>query len=284
MNNKQYEMKYEYSIFIYSDYRQFLKDYYKEQKEKNPSFSYRYLSSRAGIGSPSFYKQVMEAERNLTRTTITKTIVALGLEDREAEFFEQLVYFNQAKTIKEKNYYCDKLQALQRVRKVGKINEDQYQYFSQWYHPVMRELVCLDGFTGDYEKLGRSLTPAITASQAEHSVKMMLNLGFLKKKGNRFEQTEPVVSTGPGITSHLIVKYQMAMLRMALESFDRVGGKKEKLMSTLTLSLSEASLDLVRKRTREFRAQLLEIARSDRKANRVYHYNLNLFSLSKDES
>ncbi len=59
-------------IYEYSDYRQYLKDYYERNKAYNASFSYMYLAQKARINSPSFFKSVMDGKRNLTSGTIVK--------------------------------------------------------------------------------------------------------------------------------------------------------------------------------------------------------------------
>ena len=169
-------------IFDYSDYRQYLKDYYETNKSRNSAFSYRYLAMRAGINSAPFFKWIMEGKRNLTKSTILKTCIALKLKDREAEYFENLVFFNQAKLIKEKNIFFDKLIALQKVRSVKKIEPDQYDYFSQWYHCAVRELAVFPDFKNDFNWLAKKLNPPITAEQAKHSVNLLYAWDFLKRR------------------------------------------------------------------------------------------------------
>src|SRR4051794_5482246 len=36
-------------LFAYTDYREFLKDYYEEQKAKDPKFSHRYFTMKVGF-------------------------------------------------------------------------------------------------------------------------------------------------------------------------------------------------------------------------------------------
>jgi uncharacterized protein (TIGR02147 family) len=166
------------SIFDYSDYRQFLKEYYESHKALNPAFSYRYLAQKAGVNSAPFFKFILEGKRNLTKATILKTCIALKLNDREAEYFENLVFFNQAKTVAEKNHFFARLVEKQRHRNVAKIKEHQLEYFSEWYHCIVRELVCLQDFNDDYARLARRLFPVITPREAEKSVRFCWNSGF----------------------------------------------------------------------------------------------------------
>lgn len=267
------------SIFDYSDYRLFLKDYYESHKAVNPSFSYRYLSQKAGINSAPFYKFIIEGKRNLTKVTVLKTCAALRLKDREAEYFENLVFFNQAKTIVEKNHFFELLVEKQRHRSVAKIQENQYSYFSEWYHCVVRELACMVDFKEDFARLAGSVVPAITPREAEKSVKLLLNLGFLKKDAGRYYQTEPIVSTGYGLASHQILNFQIMMLRKAIESFDRCK-QNERLTSATTLAVSRETYVKMVEKLRTVRNEFLELARGDAEADTVYELTVNFFPLA----
>ena len=55
--------------------------------------SYRYLAEKADINSAPFFKFVIEGKRNLTKSTLLEICAALGLEDKEAEYFEHLISF-----------------------------------------------------------------------------------------------------------------------------------------------------------------------------------------------
>jgi len=89
-------------IFKYNRLRAFLAEFYQGKRKRPGFFSYRYFADRAGIKSPVFLKQVIDGERNLTRTMIEKFIHALNLNKKESVFFKNLVLFNQAKEAHEK--------------------------------------------------------------------------------------------------------------------------------------------------------------------------------------
>ena len=74
----------------------------------------------------------------------------MHLTKSEADFFENLVFFNQAKTIQEKNYCFDRLIEKQKLRNVKKIKQEQYEYFSAWYHCIIREAVAVADFGDDF--------------------------------------------------------------------------------------------------------------------------------------
>ncbi len=268
------------SIFDYSDYRQFIKDYYAGHKTLNPSFSFRYLAQKAGINSAPFFKFIIEGKRNLTKATLLKTCVALKLNDREAEYFEDLVFFNQAKSVKEKNHFFAKLISQQKQKNVKKILEHQYAYFTEWYHCVLRELVCLKDFKNDYVKLAKTISPPITAKQAGDSIKLLLQLGLIKIVDGRYVQTDSVISTGNSIMAHQVINFQINMLHKAIEVFNRCA-VDERLTSATTFSISAKTYALFVEKLRKMRSELLEMSRQDEAPDTIYELTMNLFPLSQ---
>jgi uncharacterized protein (TIGR02147 family) len=267
-------------IFSYTDYRLYLEDYYKSHKAVNSAFSYRYLAQKAGVNSSAFFKFIIEGKRNLTKQTILKIAAALKLNENEREYFENLVFFNQAKTIKEKDYFFVRLVQHKKLKKVSRIGEEYYEYFSAWYHCVVRELLVMVDVKEDWEQLGRLVKPRISAKQAKQSVDLLLKLGFLKKNGDRYEQTEPLLSTGYGINAHQIIKFQIEMLKNAIAAFDN-SGERQRLTSSTTLGISSELYTQFISMVREFRLQLMEMARNDKNSTVVYQFNLNLFPVSE---
>ena len=102
-------------IFEYIDYRQYLKDYYNESKATMTYFSYRFFAQRAGLNSPILLKLVFDGKRNLSRKSTEKFIKGLNLKEKEAVYFSNLVRFNQAKVVGEKQVYYRVLRSMARM-------------------------------------------------------------------------------------------------------------------------------------------------------------------------
>ncbi|MCD6024624.1 MAG: hypothetical protein K0Q91_1540 [Fibrobacteria bacterium] len=268
------------NLLSYSDYRQYLRDYYEVHKAANADFSFRYLSLRAGINSSAFYKYVIDGKRNLTKGSLLKTCAALNLKDREAEYFENLVFFNQAKTLQEKNLFFDRLTKLRGQYETRRVEREQYAYYSEWHHAAVREMMACMVFNGDYEDLGRRLAPPISAAKARESVALLNKLGLARKDAQgRWTPSDPVLVTGGVRGVKEIEDFQLRMLMLASEAFVRFP-VEQRFMSSTTFSVSEDTLNLFKRRILELKSELLEFARKDAAADRVYQLSLNLFPLS----
>jgi uncharacterized protein (TIGR02147 family) len=268
-------------VFDYSDYRKFLSDYQQMKNALTPAFSFRYYAKKAGINSSSFYPQIIRGNRNLTKNTIIKTCIAFNLSDQQAEYFENLVFFNQAKTIKEKNFYFDRLIQKQKFRNVKKINEEQFEYFSAWYHCIIREAVAIVNFNDDYDRLARFLHPAVTAEEAKRSVQLLLHLGFLKKNGDRYVQSEPLLAT-EGSTDfeiHRLTNFQISMLKMAIEAYDRWKQDK-RLTSATAFGFSSQNYPKFVEILRDCRLRMMKLAMEDEYPDQVYMLSMNFFPMT----
>ncbi|MDB5051097.1 MAG: hypothetical protein JWO30_4168 [Fibrobacteres bacterium] len=268
-------------IYSYSSFRQYLKDQYEKCKSTGGSgFTYRSLSAKAGINSSAFFKFVIDGKRNLTAQSILKTCIAFNIKGREAEYFEQLVFFNQAKTMEEKDLVLSKLIALQRHKNIPRIKNNQLNFFHEWYHCVIRELVTMADFSNDWMRLGQMLSPPITSEMAEKSVKVLLELGFLKKENGRYVQIDPVMTTGHGSQDFQVIRHQIRMMQMSIEAYERCRAQ-ERMTSTTTMGVSQDAFELIVDKIRDFRDGLAEIVGHDRHPERVYQLNISMIPVSQ---
>ncbi|HON10106.1 MAG: TIGR02147 family protein [Fibrobacter sp.] len=268
------------NIFEYQDFRKYLEAYYQEKKAVSKSFSYRSLSKAAG-SAPSFLYHVIEGKRNLTKNSLTKLSNALGHSRRESDYFENLVFFNQAKTIAEKTHYYNRIIEVRKPSNIKVVDRDRFEYYKNWYHSVIREVVSIYDFQDDYGKLGAFLIPSITAKQAKESVRLLEKLHFIKKdKSGRYIQVDKNLEARPSLPdSFMFEKFQMEMLEVALKAYNRIS-IYERMSSSTTFSISRETFELFKLKAREFRRELAEIARIDTSEDRVYQLTMNLFPVS----
>ena len=103
------------SIFEYDNYRTYLKDVYEFHKKSNKKYSYRYFARMAGFQSSNFMMLVIDGKRNLALPSIEMFAKALKLNKEDADYFRNLVLFNQAGTFEEKDAYALELLKSARV-------------------------------------------------------------------------------------------------------------------------------------------------------------------------
>jgi uncharacterized protein (TIGR02147 family) len=268
------------SIYDYSDFRDYMKDALAFEKTRNPSFSHRYLAQKLGLSTPNLILLVIQGKRNLTPTVRFKLSSFLKHTKKEALYFERMVSFQQAKTHDERAMHYASMLELKRKIKAAPIERQQYEYYNNWYNPVVRELICAPDFKGDYKTLAKKLSPPISPEQVKRSVDLLLDLGLIKKDGKRFIQMDPLVSTGPVVDSIAVAGFHRKTALLAAESFDR-HTRQERTITSCTVSLCEEHFQMLKKESADLRKRALELAVEPDSANRVYQLNIHLFPVSK---
>lgn len=268
------------TIFEYLDYRLYLNDYYLEKK-KISKFSFREFSRMAGFTSPVFIKLVIEGKSNISNSSVGKLSKALGLVKTERSYFENLVMFDQAKNIDEKMKYLEKLKKSTSAIKSYVLTDEHFEYFSQWYHAVVLELLNTMEFRGDYGKLANTIHPPIKVAEVEQSIQLLKRLGLAEEGENgALRVTRQFVSTAGISMQALAVKNtQRKMAHLAADAIDSTL-PRERDISGVSVGISQEGFNKAREELARCRERLLEIAAEDKLSNRVFRVNLHLFPLS----
>jgi uncharacterized protein (TIGR02147 family) len=266
-------------VYQYLDYRKLLKDLYQERKALNVNFSYRYISLKTGIRSSGYFANILSGKSNISLQLVLKLAHLFGMKRPEAEYFELLVLFNQAKTHDEKNHLFDRILKLKKS-KVKTLLPEYHEYFGNWYYVVIREMLDFHPFAGDFDELAKRVSPPISAKEAERAIEVLERLGLIRKNGKGvYERMDALVSTGEEVQSTSIVNFQKQTLDLAKRSFD-LHPKELRDISTLTVSISQKNLQRIKDRIRNVRREILELAKADPFTDTVYQLEFLAFPVT----
>lgn len=269
-------------LFAYTDYRKFLKDYYEEQKAKDAKFSHRYFTMKVGFSSSGYFSDVLSGKKNLSGAFMIKFAKALKFSREEEEFFLNLVSFNQAKTLDEKNRFYEKMMTTGKVKK-DVLEPDKYEYFSKWHYAAVREILHYMPFKDDYKALGKALDPPITAKDARKAIGLLETLGFIFRDGEGYwRPATGNLTTGGNFNALNVANFHHNTLELAIRALDAFPGELRGF-STLTLPLTEDKIRKAKLAIKNLRMYLLALAENGTKADRVYQFNFQLFPVTRIE-
>jgi uncharacterized protein (TIGR02147 family) len=269
-------------LFAYTDYRKFLKDHYEEQKAKDAKFSHRYFTMKVGFSSSGYFSDVLSGKKNLSGAFMLKFAKALKLSKEEEEYFLNLISFNQAKTLEEKNRYYEKMMTSGKV-KVSVLEPDKYEYFSKWHYAAVREVLHYLPFKGDYKALAKNLDPPIALKDARKAIELLAGLGFISKNEEGYWRPAAAnISTGGGFNGLNVANFHRNTLELAIRALDAFP-PEQKGFSTLTLPLTGDKIRKAKLAIKNLRMYLLALAENGTKADRVYQFNFQLFPVTKIE-
>jgi len=267
------------NLFEYLNYREFLKDAYEERHASDWRFSHRFIAEKADFDA-SMFNKILQGKRNLTARLVSVFADIFCRDDREKQYFADMVAFNQAKNHSESRQYLEKLVATKEC-KVENVARDQFEYFDHWYHAVIRELVTFYPYVGDDAALGLMVRPPITASQVKSSIALLERLSMIRKNPETgfYEQTQGLISSGSESYSTAVNSYIQQNLDVATSAMDRFG-REERSLSTLAFGCDEATYDELVEMVRRFRREVLAKVDQCQKPNRVFQLGMQLFPLS----
>lgn len=268
-------------ILQYLDYRDFIRDYCAHRKTGDPDFSQRNFARKAGLplSSSSLLPAIMKGRRNLSPSLRIKFGKAMGLGEREYRYFDLLVQFNQAKGMTEKNHFFAQLSKF-RSSRAHIVGGAQYRFFSKWYFSAVWNFFGIEQKQKHPALIASRIFPPITPAQAEESIRLLLELGLIKRTASGYAVTDKHLYTEKDVQAMAARQHMQELTGMAMQVFESVPADQRQY-NALMFSISGEGFQAVKDRIRSFQEELREIIDKDGKEDRIYTLTMQLFPNSQ---
>lgn len=266
------------SLFEFADFRKFLEDYQGRRQALDKSFTRSKFCKELGLpNTRSFFNDIIKGSRPLSKTYVERFILALNMNEEEAQYFRVLVDFNQSELPRERELLFDQLVSLNRTPSRF-VSPDEYEFYRQWHHTTVFSLLDVLDFTDDYQGLAKRIFPAITAAQARESVALLGKLGLIRRTEDGFwKPTAKTLDSGSYVQNELVRQYQLQCLELSKRAM-LLDHRAARNFSTVTLSVSKAGCELIEKKLQKFKSEARSIAHREAvPADRVYQLNIQYF-------
>lgn len=278
------------SIYTYTDYREFIRDTYNHLKSTE-GVTLRDFARKAGFNTHTFLVNVIENKRSLTTDSASKVARGLGLKPEHRTYLELMVRFGNAKTVDEKNDVYEQMCASMPRSEIRKIGSDYFEIFRNAYVLTIRELVALPDFQNDPKWIARKIHPHITPAQAARALQTLLDARLLEQgKRGKLEQATADLTTGAEVKSLAVSLYHKQLLGLAETSIDETSAKNRDI-SSLTVNISKSEFDFIKRRTADFRMEILNFLKKKRedktaafpeeRLRAIYYLNMQLFNATE---
>jgi uncharacterized protein (TIGR02147 family) len=269
------------TIYSYTNYRTFLKDFFSLKKESNPHFSFQVFANKAGIKARDHILRVMNGQSNLSYEGCIKFASAMDLSEKEVDYFVNMVLFNQAKNHDEQLSYFNKMSQICNATPAQRLRQDQYNYFAEWYYSALRSFLPLYNFNNNYGMIGKYLDPPISALQVRKAIDLLCEMGLLTVDENgNYKVAAASLTAGDEVASMAINSFHRQSLELAIRSISKTPADQRDI-SGVTMSVSQKGFDKIKSEIQAFRKKIMSIAENDTEEDRVVQFNMQLFPLSK---
>ena len=271
------------NIFEYKDYREFLRDYYNEQKRRNKGYSYRLFARHAALASPNYLKLVIEGTRRITDKSLPHFVKGLKLNDNEEQYFRAMVNYQESTDEDDRQTSLADIKKLaaKNQMQVLELSEARNEILKSWHHWAVREMVLLADFSDNPQWISEKLRGLISVEQAKESMELLLRLRFIIREAGKYVLSEPLISTSDEVLSPLLqnLHWQFSDLAMQTMATQPVSVRE---MSGLTLAVPKSSVAEIKAAIKKFRRELNQTFSTEGKNEVVYHLAVHFFPLTSD--
>lgn len=265
-------------IYQFTHFRKYLEEYQAARAQQEPGFTRTEICNLLGMEkSRSYFADVLRGKKVSPRM-VAKFIEILGLEKKEAKYFETMVQVDQAKNDTIRKAAMEDL-LRQHPNPQHIINTDAYEYYNHWYHSALFAILDAMDVGDDMAPVQKRIFPKVPLGKLCDSLELLQRLGLARKNENGFwKPTRESISSGPYNNAELIKQYQLQCFELSKQALI-TPPKSPTVMSTMTFSISSEAYKELEAAVQEFKAKARRIIGEDKaKADSVYQLNLHLFS------
>ncbi len=256
-------------VYSYFDYRLFLRERQVWLKSREPSFTLEYVAEQLGIRSRGHVSLILNGGRNIPEKRIGEVAEVFGLAGQEREFFFHLVQYQQEDSFARKKESLDRMVALMLLED-RRLVPSQYRLCEEWHTPVILEIL-----------LARCVRFGLTGAQAKEAVQVLSDIGLVKLNEKGFwKPTDKVVTFGDRWKDPAVRNFQAHSLMAAREALVSVD-PAERDISTMVVSMSEATVGRIKDVLHFARQEVLALVKADQGSEKVYQLSLALFPVSQ---
>jgi uncharacterized protein (TIGR02147 family) len=207
--------------FEYSDYRDFLYDWFWATKGVNKKLSFRFISMQLGLSSPNHFHLVVHKKRHLSQATFQKILRLVKPSTRERQFLKLLFSRDLEADPGKRAQLDEELELLRNQNGTRDLKDAQYQVVSNalaWY--IKTGAIFFDRMTAaEIEKtIEKASNFPLRPGQVQYALDTLKASGFATLDGDFFVFDLDNVSTKWDLDRREIKSHHANNLRLALQS------------------------------------------------------------------
>ncbi len=272
-------------VTTYLDYRDYLAAVYEHAKANLNPYSYLIFAEDLGFSAINMLRLVITRKRALSTKSAQTIVKALGLTKSDRKYFLALVAHAHARGAAGRDTAYRKMLEAKQDSIVSFQDRNQMEYYSAWYHPVVYEMLRLEGLKKDPGSLATALYPSLNAEKVQRSLALLESIGLVTidraSGAARRRENSPMLMPTDATAGHLSIgNFHLAMLDAAKEALLTVP-QEERDFNALTVCLSDDGFKRLKARLRAACAEVMALESAEPSRSKVTQVNIQMFALTK---
>lgn len=261
------------TVTSYLDYRSYLQDLYERAKAATSPYSYLHFAEDLGFSPTNMIRLVIARKRLLADKSAATIVKTLSLRKTDRRYFLAMVKHSNARgPHSREKHFAEMLEAKQEAIAASP-DSQRMIFFSEWYYPVVREMLRLETGSKDPAALSARLYPSVSAEKIKAAIELVAAV----------TDAGPILLPEDATAGELaITQYHQAMLDVAKESVVKVP-HADRDFNAVTLSVSAKTFQKIRELARAFCAAGMALESEPQPREHAIQLNLQLFKLTKPE-
>ena len=273
----------EIPLFDYVEYRDVLHTMFQIVKGSMNGGSWLDLAEILGFSRTNALWLAAERRRKLTDLTSKRICDHLGWQGETRRYWILMVLANNERDGAKRESLMNRLMELKKQSLGDGPDALAMEYFSEWYHPIIRELARIRTLTTEPESTMKELLPQLLPAEAKSSLDLLQRLGLVtidKESGNVMYSGENILPSRR-VSRHASIRFHHAMMELAKEAIVSVR-KDRKEFNGLTLGLSTQGVEEAKRIIQKACADVMALESNDEKGQHLYQMNVQLFPFTHD--
>ncbi len=266
----------------YLSHRDYLKALYLMRKADDETYSYLKFADDLGFSLTNTIRLVIVGKRPLTSKAAEKIALALDLHGPDRRYWLTLVKYSNARVPADRDRFLELLMGYKQQAKPSELGAELAEYFSEWFHPVIREMTALTDFSGDPEWIKEKLLFPLRLEQIKKSLALLAELGVIRYDQGlgRYVRSAQAVATESEVDSLAIVAFHQNMIQIGAQAITSVDeGQRD--IRAVTVSLPRTAIHILKGKIEELVAAVAAMEDPEQSGEQVMQLNVQLFPFTK---
>ena len=269
-------------VLDFVSYRGYLADVFKCCRDFDAKYSYRKFSEDLGFSKTNALLRIVNGERNLGEKGISSICEALGLKKLKRQFFAALVKFENAREMEQREKSLLKLKSVRQKAIEDEGGRKSLEFFGEWYHPIINELVGKKVFYEDPSWIASRLYRRILPQQIKQSLKLLSEIGFIQwsEQAQRYIPAKQKSRVEEKVVQFASVFFHQEMMDMAKHSLTTTPAELRDI-NAVTISIHKKDIAKIKEMIATMCEKALQLeTQGEAGSADIFQLNIQFFPLT----